>query len=127
NLDLRGHGLARRSPDGRRLRPDWSVDDYAQHDLPTALAYVDEATGEVPLHYVGHSLGGMILAAHLANEPEPRLDSAVVVGSPLHFVAPSRITRFGLRNARYLRWMRRLPTPLLARWLALAGPAAPLQ
>ena len=59
--EMRGHGL---SPRNQRYR-DNCVVDYARYDLPAIAAFVDEQCGQ-PAHWLGHSLGGLTLAAALA-------------------------------------------------------------
>lgn len=56
--EMRGHGLSPRNQGYRHNR----VRDYAAEDLPAIAAFVIEQTGSVP-HWVGHSLGGTVLAA----------------------------------------------------------------
>jgi polyhydroxyalkanoate synthase len=125
NMDLRGHGPAMRDRDGKRQRPGWTIDDYGTHDLPAAFAHVLEQTGAERLHYVGHSLGGMVLAVYLARTPDPPLASAVVVGSPMDFRDPDFTARTMLGQS----WMATLsgytPTPAGARLLAGMGERVP--
>ena len=119
NLDLRGHGAARRGPEGKPQAPGWSVDDYGTSDLPAVFAAVRAASGQGELHYVGHSMGGMVLAVYLASHPDPGLASAVVVGSPLDFrdLDPLVATLFAM--APVGRAFGALPTPAGARVLAV--------
>ncbi|MEZ4321573.1 MAG: alpha/beta hydrolase [Myxococcota bacterium] len=116
NLDLRGHGDALRTEAGSRQRDGWTVDDYGMRDLPAAITYVREQTGAERIHYVGHSMGGMVLAVYLANTPEPPLASAVLVGSPLDFRDPDLLLE-ALMNAGgpVMKMLPTLPTPALAR------------
>lgn len=58
--EMRGHGLSARNLDYRRNR----VADYARYDLPAIAAFVREQSGQIP-HWIGHSLGGITLAAAL--------------------------------------------------------------
>ncbi|UXY54756.1 alpha/beta fold hydrolase [Pseudomonas tohonis] len=58
--EMRGHGLSPRNQDYRRNR----VADYARYDLPAIGAFVREQTAQAP-HWIGHSLGGITLAAAL--------------------------------------------------------------
>src|SRR3989344_2134123 len=58
--EMRGHGLSPRNIDYRKNR----VTDYARYDLPAIAAFVHEQTGQAP-HWIGHSLGGITLAAAL--------------------------------------------------------------
>jgi len=58
--EMRGHGLSPRNRQWRHNR----VADYARFDLPVIAAFVQEQAGRAP-HWIGHSLGGTILAAAL--------------------------------------------------------------
>jgi pimeloyl-ACP methyl ester carboxylesterase len=58
--EMRGHGLSPRNLAYRKNR----VADYARYDLPVIGAFVREKSGQKP-HWVGHSLGGITLAAAL--------------------------------------------------------------
>jgi len=126
NMDLRGHGYALRDRDGRRQHAGWTIDDYGDHDLPAAFAHVLEATGAERLHYVGHSLGGMVLAVYLARHPEPPLASAVVVGSPMDFRDPDLAARIMLGQSWLATLIGFTPTPAGARLLAGMGDRVPL-
>jgi len=109
NMDLRGHGLARYTPSGDAQVSGWTVDDYGLRDLPAALGAIEEARGaDVPVHYVGHSMGGMVLAVYLANEETPPLRSATTVGSPLDFQSVDPWMEAGLVAAPYTRWLPNL-------------------
>ncbi|WP_160286495.1 alpha/beta fold hydrolase [Pseudomonas knackmussii] len=56
--EMRGHGLSPRNQDYSRNR----VADYARYDLPAIGRFVAEQAGQRP-HWIGHSLGGITLAA----------------------------------------------------------------
>ncbi len=118
NLDLRGHGDAVDGPDGRRQAAGWSVDDYGTGDLPAVFDLVLARTGAERLSYVGHSMGGMVLAIYLATHPDPPLESAVVVGSPLDFRDPDDLLTFALASAATASALDFVPTPAGARLLA---------
>ncbi len=127
NLDLRGHGDALKLASGKRQRPDWDLDDYGQGDLPAAFAHVRRVTGAERVHYVGHSMGGMVLAIYLASEGDAALASAVVVGSPLDFRDPDLLVKLLLGGGHLAAPFRRLPTPMGAKGLALFRRELPLQ
>ncbi|MFC6336368.1 alpha/beta fold hydrolase [Pseudomonas sp. CCM 7891] len=61
--EMRGHGLSRRNQNYAKNR----VADYARYDLPAIAAFVCEQSGQVP-HWIGHSLGGITLAAALGGQ-----------------------------------------------------------
>lgn len=56
--EMRGHGLSPRNQSYRHNQ----VRDYAAEDLPAIADFVIEQNGCIP-HWVGHSLGGTVLAA----------------------------------------------------------------
>lgn len=76
--EMRGHGLSPRNADYDRNR----VADYARFDLPSIASFVVEQSGQAP-HWVGHSLGGVTLAAALGGGylDERQAASAVLCGS----------------------------------------------
>ncbi len=76
--EMRGHGLSQRNQGYRNNR----VADYARYDLPAIGAFVREQSGQVP-HWIGHSLGGITLAAALGGHylGEPAVASAAFFGT----------------------------------------------
>jgi pimeloyl-ACP methyl ester carboxylesterase len=59
------------------------------------------------IHFVGHSLGGVVLCRYFENEPDPRAGRVVLLGSP---TLGSRSARAVARHA----WLRRVIGPLVA-------------
>ncbi|MGC6492065.1 MAG: alpha/beta hydrolase [Myxococcota bacterium] len=101
NVDLRGHGAARRTAAGKHQQGAGSIDEYGRTDLRQVLsAVVAERGDEVPIHLVGHSMGGMVLVAYLADDGEIPLTSAVVVGTPLDFVDVDKLMHTASRASR---------------------------
>lgn len=79
-LELRGHGLSPRNRDYTKNR----VSQYVRYDLPAVAAFVQEQNGLAP-HWVGHSLGGIVLAAALGGGylDEASAASAALFGSQI--------------------------------------------
>lgn len=88
--EMRGHGLA---PRNRMYRHN-GVADYARFDLPAIAAFVTEQCGQ-PAHWLGHSLGGLSVAAALAGGhlPVAQLASLVLLDC----------------QVRHLHWSLKLP------------------
>lgn len=107
--EMRGHGLSPRNRAYRHNR----VADYAHYDLPAIADFVREQNGRVP-HWIGHSLGGVILAAALGGRylDEMQAASAALFGSQL-----SRV--YWPLKLPPVEWGGRL---LLKRLAALSGP-----
>jgi len=79
-VDLRGRGGSE-VPDSP-----WGFDEYVRQDLPAAVEYVLDETGADELHWVGHSMGGMLFYATAGAEGyDDRIRSAVTLGSPVAF------------------------------------------
>lgn len=54
-------------------------------DLPAAIAFIGETTGYTKVHWIGHSLGGMLLYAYALRFGAARIASGVTWGSPPGF------------------------------------------
>lgn len=78
--EMRGHGL---SPRNQAYKYN-TVADYARYDLPAIAAFVREQSGQVP-HWIGHSLGGITLAAALGGQylDEQSATSVALFGSQI--------------------------------------------
>jgi len=124
NLDLRGHGFAIRTSEGKKQRGG-TLDQYAAYDLPAVFDHVRAETGADEVAYVGHSMGGIVLAAYLATHPDPPLSAVVVVASPLDFRDPDAVTDLLLGQSWVANVSPALPTPSAARFLASFGDHAP--
>lgn len=82
-IDLRGNSCTI-PPFGRSLN-DADVDDYILKDIPTAIQYIQKVTGFTKVHWVGHSMGGMLLYSHDAVLGSADLASGTTLGSPIGF------------------------------------------
>jgi len=78
-VELRGHGISQRPAWG------WSFDDYAARDVPAAIDAARRHAGGEQIHWIGHSMGGLLGYAHLARGGSDDLRSAVTVGSSLDY------------------------------------------
>ncbi|EIK96764.1 lipase [Pseudomonas sp. M47T1] len=106
--EMRGHGLSPRNLGYRKNR----VADYARYDLPVIGAFVQEQSGQQP-HWIGHSLGGISLAAALGGG---YLDQAMVASAALFGCQVSR-TYWPLKMPP-VEWGARL---LLKRFAHISG------
>jgi len=119
---LRGVGPSDR-PDGATRRNDWSFDDVAAHDVPAILGFVQARTGAAQVDWVGHSMGGMLLYAHLSRGGGG-IRRGATLGSPVRLRWSGKVedsvravSGFAEMAARLpLRGMTRLVMPLHAAW-----------
>ncbi len=83
SIDLRGRdGGGRGVWAGMPSRTDHSFDDYVREDAPAAIRHVLGRTGASHVHWIGHSMGGLILYALLETEEAGAIASGVAIGSP---------------------------------------------
>ncbi len=69
---------------------DWSVDDHIQFDVPAAIRFVCEKTNHQKVHWIGHSLGGMIMFAYLEQQAQhaETVKSFVAIAAPMTVFHP---------------------------------------
>ncbi len=91
--EIRGHGLSR----GDRPPPRWTIRSHVEHDLPALVGHVRRLTAGRRIHYLGHSLGGLLALAWLA-EPQP-VAGLVTMATPLRIGSDRRIVRRAARVA----------------------------
>ena len=83
---------------------------------------VSARTDAPAVHFIGHSMGGILLYTHLASAPEPGVRSGMAVGSALDYTATASDFH-ALRRVQFiLKVIRRVPLGTLGVLLApLAG------
>jgi len=80
-VELRGRGATRPPPGGRT---DWDFEDFLHRDLAAAVELVQQVRRQ-PLHWIGHSMGGMLGVAWACCRPQEVIRSLVLFGTPLGF------------------------------------------
>ncbi|MDP8256498.1 MAG: alpha/beta fold hydrolase [Candidatus Alcyoniella australis] len=122
--DLRGRGLSDHAGLFTGKRWDWTVDDFIYKDDPAFVDYILERTGFANMHWIGLSMGGILLFCYCALHGSPKLASGVAAGSGLRYAD----TGSDYQPIIGLSWlgpiMRRVPigtlsklqAPLAGRW-----------
>jgi pimeloyl-ACP methyl ester carboxylesterase len=83
--DLRGGGHSARRRLFDPVRWDYGFLDHVERDLPAMIAHVRRVTGKNAVHWVGHSMGGMVAYAFAQRPDAAALASICAIGSPGHF------------------------------------------
>jgi pimeloyl-ACP methyl ester carboxylesterase len=123
-VELRGAGRSTRPTWWNGKAFNWTFEDYVQHDAPAILKTVLRETGARQVHWVGHSMGGMIAYALLMSPVCKKIASAVTLGSPTMSDVGHPLIDFGVPYRGLLRfWSGRIPIGIAAR---AAAPFAPL-
>ena len=123
-IEVRGAGRSTRPTWFNGKRYNWTFEDYVTHDAPAALQVVLRETAAKQVHWVGHSMGGMIAYALLMTPMHKKIASAVTLGSPTMSEVGHPVLDFGLPYRWLLRYLpARVPIGLGAR---LGAPLAPL-
>ena len=125
--ELRGSGMSDRPGIKHSDVPySWDFEDHLRRDAPAIIEAVLSRTRSLGVHWVGHSMGGMLILAYLASNPDSALASAVVVGSPTDFseIDIARVRPL-LKLEPLLGWLPISPLPFLGRMIAPLAPWVP--
>jgi len=79
-IDLRGNRTS--IPPAGTPRHRATYDGYVMEDLPAAMAFIRQSTGYDQVHWVGHSMGGMLLYAYELAHGRTRIASGTTIASP---------------------------------------------
>lgn len=125
SVDLRGHGLSEKPHskvpyNGKKKAWDWGFPDYLQHDLQATIAHVLNRSGADSLHFIGHSMGGILLLCH-AGLGLKGVCSGITLGSSLDYsLGPSRFKLIApFSFATHL--MKKAPLGLVAHMYSLVN------
>lgn len=121
--ELRGAGRSMRPSLWNGKHYDWTFEDYVYHDAPAVLRLVLRETHAAKVHWVGHSMGGMIAYALLMTPVHTKIASAVTLGSPTMSRVGYPFLDLGVPYRAVLRYLpERVPLGTMARLVApLAG------
>ncbi len=101
-IELRGSGNSRKKESWAWLKQKWNVDHYIQQDLPCAVNYILKTCGKKKLHWIGHSLGGLLVYPYITTQSSKIFQSITTIGSPINAETPPS----------YFKWTAKLD-PLL--------------
>lgn len=110
--ELRGHGNSER-PHFR-----WSLDDYLRLDVPAVLEAIRSISGTREVHWVGHSMGGVLLLCYAALADAEPLASGVTVGSALDYRPGASDFRTLVRLRPMVEQLPAVPYGVLMHWIA---------
>jgi pimeloyl-ACP methyl ester carboxylesterase len=107
---------------GHVARWDWSVDDLVCRDDVALVQYILKQTNRARLHWIGHSLGGILLLCYSALHGSPRLASGIAVGAGLDGAGTGSFYRYFAPLRGIAAHLGRMPLSWISQPLApLAG------
>ena len=116
-IELRGCADATRTPPRGRRRGEVLFEDFVDLDMPAAIRHVLEHTGADGVHWVGHSMGGMIALAFAQGPGQSLLKSITAIGSPARLQL-TPFAHFLCTLSWALGWLRELPLSVPSQILA---------
>lgn len=115
--DLRGHGLSEHPTFFSEKRYGWNFDDYLNKDLPTLIEHILKQTGASKVHWIGHSMGGILALSALAHpQLKNKLASVTTIASSLNY-STSKTAYFLWK--KYLSPLKGLLPAVPMNWIAL--------
>ena len=111
--DLRGSGDSDR-PEA------WDLDDHVYRDIPAILGAVRRASGRDRVHWVGHSMGGVVLFCHGVAHPDAPIASGITIAASLDYTEGES----GYRNLLPIRHLLEKHPPRAIGWLSGDDPYA---
>ncbi len=104
-VDLRGCRSSH-PPQGKG-RFEATLDDYLLHDIPAVIDHICRVTGYQTIHWIGHSMGGLLLYAYALEYGPRRIAGAVTLGAPTgfdgaHKAPPRFLVRLFARHPRLI-------------------------
>ncbi|HCF56801.1 MAG TPA: hypothetical protein DFS52_02235 [Myxococcales bacterium] len=112
--ELRGHGTS------ERRGWDWGLDEYLQHDLPAIVETILRVSGRDRIHWVGHSMGGILLFCYGILFPEAPIASGLALGSALDYRIGGNVYQPFARLGPLVAWAKVFPYGTLIHLLAPA-------
>lgn len=120
--DLRGVGGSSSPGRSKRGRWDWSFDDHLDLDVPEILRFVLSQSAHEHVHWIGHSMGGILLLAWCARHGSTQIKSGAVLAGSLDYSGASSAYDLIRPLKRLGRWVMRVPSGSAARlFWPLAG------
>ncbi len=101
-----------------RVNWDFNFDTFVEYDIKDAIDYILEKTHKKSIHWIGHSMGGMLLYSYAIRWGNEKIKSGVTLGSPVKFKKVDRHVKILLKAGLFLKNFKKLHLNIIARWSA---------
>ena len=81
-VDLRGAGMSTKPSVFGHFKYDYDFYDYLERDLYEAVEHIKRTSKAKRIHFVGHSMGGMLAYAYISGQRKDDISRAAVLGTP---------------------------------------------
>jgi pimeloyl-ACP methyl ester carboxylesterase len=104
----------------------YGLTEYIEYDLPAIIETVRAASGQARLHWIGHSLGGLLMMMYAIERPDVPIERFVAIGSAMDY-RPGRsiYRRLRLLKGLVANRIAAIPFDSLSRWNALVAGHGP--
>jgi len=82
-VELRGAGKSTKPKFWQWMTKRWSFDHYIVQDLPASISFILQKTGYKKLHWIGHSMGGILVYPFMKLNSDRMIKSVIAAASPL--------------------------------------------
>lgn len=101
-----------------RINWNFNFDTFVENDIKCAVDFIISKTGHKSLHWIGHSMGGMLLYAYIIRWGGEKIKSGITLGSPVKFGNADRHVKLLLNTDFILRNLRKIHLHIFARLTA---------
>ena len=122
-VELRGAGESMKPTPANGLNWGWTFDDYVHVDLPAVVDTILKITERTALHWLGHSMGGMLGYAFTGGKFGHRVRSLTAIGSPCFTQYENPLFDASIHLRPFVKNLKRLPYEGMGKFLV---PALPL-
>lgn len=109
-VNLRGTDLGTKPSFFNSDKYNYTFDDYVSEDVPSVIDYVLTQTGKSSVHWVGHSMGGMIVYAYAGTYGDEKFRSLTFIGSPVKFDIPGKLFNLAKKHIQLVDSLNFIPT-----------------
>lgn len=107
--ELRGAGSSSRPSRDSNFAWDWTFDDYVSKDLPAVVATIKSRTSAAKVHWIGHSMGGMLGYACAGGKLKAEVASLIAIGSPCFTQNANLVFDLALHLRSVAKYLKVLP------------------
>ncbi|MCB1153807.1 alpha/beta fold hydrolase [bacterium] len=119
SINLRGREQSDTPRWFNKFRYRWSLYEYMEQDDPALVDYILSKSEYENLHWIGHSMGGILLFAYCIEHGSPKVASGVALGSGIDYSNGGSFYDYITPAAGLTKYIERVPLGWLTAFLSL--------